>query len=108
MRAALILVGTELLNGKMVDTNSLYMADELNKSGIEIKYKTVVRDIAKEIYDAIDFAKKNVDLVILSGGLGPTMDDITKEVIASYLKKDLIVEDEELRVLQEKFNLICL
>lgn len=104
MRAALILVGTELLNGKMVDTNSLYMADELNKSGIEIKYKTVVRDIAKEIYDAIDFAKKNVDLVILSGGLGPTMDDITKEVIASYLKKDLIVEDEELRVLQEKFK----
>lgn len=103
MKTALILVGTELLNGAMVDTNSIYMANELNKYGIEIEYKMVVRDIESEIYRAIDFAKKNVDLVILSGGLGPTIDDITKDVIAKYLGKPLIVDENELNVLKEKF-----
>lgn len=105
MKAAIILVGTELLNGGMLDTNSIYIAEELNKYGIEIEFKTTVRDIESEILKTIDYCKKNVDLIIMSGGLGPTIDDITKEVIGKHLNKPLIVEDEELKVLQEKFKL---
>lgn len=103
MKAAIILVGTELLNGAMVDTNSIYIAEQLNKYGIEIEFKLTVRDIKDEIYKTIDYCKKNVDLIIMSGGLGPTIDDITKEVIASYCGKKLIVEEEELQILKEKF-----
>lgn len=105
MKAACILVGTELLNGAMADTNSLYMAEELNKVGIELPYKMVVRDVKEEIISAISFFRDKVDVILLSGGLGPTLDDITKEAIAEYLQKPLIVEEEELRVLREKFLL---
>lgn len=103
MKVGVILVGTELLNGGMLDTNSLYIAEELNKYGLEMKFKITVRDFRDEIYSAIDYCKKNVDLIIISGGLGPTLDDITKEVIAEYVKKPLIVDDDELEELKEKF-----
>lgn len=103
MKVAVILVGTELLNGQMVDTNSIYIAEELNKYGMEMEFKIVVRDIKEEIYKTIDYCKKNVDLIIMSGGLGPTIDDITKEVIAQYLQKPLIVDSDELEELKEKF-----
>lgn len=104
MKVGVILVGTELLNGGMLDTNSLYIAEELNKYGLEMKFKITVRDFRDEIYSAIDYCKKNVDLIIISGGLGPTLDDITKEVIAEYVKKPLIVDDDELEELKEKFE----
>lgn len=103
MKVAVILVGTELLNGQMVDTNSIYIAEELNKYGMEMEFKIVVRDIKEEIYKTIDYCKKNVDLIIMSGGLGPTIDDITKEIIAQYLQKPLIVDSDELEELKEKF-----
>lgn len=105
MKAACILVGTELLNGAMVDTNSLYIAEELNKVGIELPYKMTVRDVKEEIIEALHFCKKRVNLIILSGGLGPTLDDITKEAIADFLGKKLIVEEEELKALMEKYHL---
>lgn len=104
MKVGVILVGTELLNGGMLDTNSLYIAEELNKYGLEMKFKITVRDFRDEIYSAIDYCKKNVDLIIISGGLGPTLDDITKEVIAEYMKKPLVVDDDELEELKEKFE----
>ncbi|AVQ16880.1 competence/damage-inducible domain protein CinA [Fusobacterium gonidiaformans 3-1-5R] len=103
MKAACILVGTELLNGAMVDTNSIYMAEELNKVGIELPYKMIVRDIKEEIIDAIQYFHSRVDIIIMSGGLGPTLDDITKDAIADFLGKKLIVDPEELKVLHQKF-----
>lgn len=106
MKATLILVGTELLNGGMVDTNSIYMANELNKYGIEIRYKITVKDDLEEIISAIEIGKVNDDLIIMSGGLGPTMDDLTKEAIAKYLNKKLIVNENELMTLKEKFKKI--
>lgn len=104
MEASIILVGTELLNGMTVDTNSVYMAEELNKYGLEIVYKSTVRDNIEEIREAIEFAKKRTKLVILSGGLGPTMDDLTKEAVAGYLGLDLVVDPEEYRELERKFE----
>lgn len=104
MKAILILVGTELLNGGMVDTNSIYMAEELNKYGIEIESKITVGDDIDEIVKVIDYAGKNVDLIIMSGGLGPTIDDLTKDAIAKYLGKKLIVEEKDLIELKRKFE----
>lgn len=104
MKAMLILVGTELLNGGMVDTNSIYMAEELNKYGIEIYSKMTVKDSIEDIINAIEFGRKNCDLIITSGGLGPTIDDITKEAVAKYLGKKLIVDEDELLELKEKFK----
>lgn len=106
MKATLILVGTELLNGGMVDTNSIYMANELNKYGIEIRYKITVKDDLEEIISAIKIGKANDDLIIMSGGLGPTIDDLTKDAIAKYLNKKLIVDENELVILKEKFKKI--
>lgn len=103
MKAYFILVGTELLNGKMIDTNSIFMAEEINKYGIEIVGKMIVGDYIENIISAIDFAKKNSDLVILSGGLGPTIDDLTRDAIAKYLNKELIFNEEEFEIIKKKY-----
>ena len=104
MKAGIFLVGTELLNGATIDTNSIYIAEELNKYGIEIEFKMTVRDVMDEIVKALKYAKKNVDLVILTGGLGPTDDDITKEAIAKFLKKKLIIDEKEKAELLKKYK----
>ncbi len=104
MKAGIFLVGTELLNGATIDTNSIYIAEELNKYGIEIEFKMTVRDVMDEIVKALKYAKKNVDLVILTGGLGPTDDDITKEAIAKFLKKKLVVDEKEKKELLKKYK----
>ena len=104
MKAGIFLVGTELLNGATIDTNSIYIAEELNKYGIEIEFKMTVRDVMSEITKALTYAKKNVDLVILTGGLGPTDDDITKEAMAKFLKKKLVVDEKEKQELLKKYK----
>lgn len=104
MKAILVMVGTELLNGGMIDTNSLYIAEELNKYGIEIESKVVVRDFIPEIIKILKYAKENSDLIIMTGGLGPTIDDLTKEAIAKFLNKKLIIDEDEAIELKYKFR----
>ncbi len=104
MKAFIILVGTELLNGMMVDTNSVYMAEELNKYGVEIQSKISVGDDIDEIYRAIDYGKRIADLVIISGGLGPTIDDLTKDAIAKYTGRELLLHNEQFERMKEKFR----
>lgn len=104
MKAGIILIGTELLNGAMIDTNSIYIAEELNKIGIEIEFKIFARDVEEEIIKVLDYAKQNVDLIITTGGLGPTDDDITKESISKFLNKKMIVDEEELKELTRKYS----
>jgi len=106
MKCSIILIGTELLNGMTVDTNSIFIAEELNRYGIEIKNKLTVGDEVDEIISSIEFCKKNSDLVILTGGLGPTIDDVTKEAIGKYLGKKLIIEEEDVKKLKAKFERI--
>ncbi len=103
MKCILIMVGTELLNGATLDTNSVFMAEELNKVGIKIDLKLTVGDSLDKIINAISFAKKNTDLVILSGGLGATDDDLTKKAISGFLNKKLTVDNVELEELKKKF-----
>lgn len=103
LKCFIILVGSELLNGMMVDTNSVFMAEELNKYGIEIVGKIVVGDKIEEIKDAIGIGKKRADIVVMSGGLGPTIDDLTRDAIAEYLGLKLIVDEDEFGKMKERF-----
>ena len=104
MKAILIMVGTELPNGGFIDTNSIFIGEELNKYGIEIESKIVVRDFKHEIIKGLEYAKKNAELVIVSGGMGPTLDDITKESIADFFNKPLIIDEIERCEFVEKFK----
>lgn len=103
MRAYLILVGSELLNGAMIDTNSIYMAEKLNEIGVEVVGKIFAHDKIEDIKKSISYAKENADLVILSGGLGPTIDDLTKEAIGEYLDKALVVDKLHKKEMERKF-----
>lgn len=94
MFAEIITIGDELLIGQVVDTNSAWIGRELNKAGIEILQIVSVRDRADEIIEAIDIAMKRVDIVLVTGGLGPTKDDITKQTLCRYFDTELIFNEE--------------
>ncbi len=93
MFAEIITIGDELLIGQVVDTNSAWIGHELNNVGVEVLRVTSVRDRQNEIVDALESAMKRVDLVIVTGGLGPTKDDITKKVLCDYFDTKLIFND---------------
>lgn len=93
MFAEIITVGDELLIGQVTDTNSAWMGRELNKAGIEVIRRTSVRDRADEITEAVDAAMKRVDIVLMTGGLGPTKDDITKQTLCDYFHTKLVFSE---------------
>lgn len=94
MFAELITIGDELLIGQVVDTNSAWMGRELNNIGIEVLRIVSVRDREEEILEAIDNAMKRVNIVLVTGGLGPTKDDITKQTLCKYFNTELIFSEE--------------
>ncbi len=93
MQAEIITIGDEILIGQIVDSNSAYIAKALNKIGISVYQITSVQDDKLHILKSLKEAEDNVDIVILTGGLGPTKDDITKTTIAEYFD-DILVQDE--------------
>ena len=93
MIAEIITVGDELLLGQTVDTNSAWMGQELTKYGIALHRITSISDEANEINRALNEALSRVDLVLMTGGLGPTRDDITKEVLATYFATKLVRDE---------------
>ena len=90
MFAEVITIGDELLIGQVVDTNSAWMGQELNKIGIEVLRIVSIRDREEEIMEAVDNAMKRVNIVLVTGGLGPTKDDITKQTLCKYFHTELI------------------
>ena len=94
MFAELITIGDELLIGQVVDTNSAWMGRELNNIGIEVLRIVSGRDREEEILEAIDNAMKRVNIVLVTGGLGPTKDDITKQTLCKYFNTELIFSEE--------------
>ncbi len=96
MRAEIITIGDELLIGQVVDTNSAWMAERLNEIGIELYQITSVHDTREHIIAALNEAFSRADIVLTTGGLGPTNDDITKHVLCEYFGTHL-VEDEQVR-----------
>ena len=96
MTAEIITIGDELLIGQVVDTNSAWMAERLNEAGISLHQVTSVHDDRQHILSAIDEAFSRADIVLTTGGLGPTKDDITKHVLCEYFHTTL-VEDPHVR-----------
>ena len=94
MFAEIITIGDELLIGQVVDTNSAWMGQELNKIGIEVLRIVSIRDREKEILEAIDNAMERVNIVLVTGGLGPTKDDITKQTLCKYFHTELVFSEE--------------
>ncbi|MCD8079973.1 MAG: competence/damage-inducible protein A, partial [Bacteroides sp.] len=101
MFAEIITIGDELLIGQVVDTNSAWMGRELNRIGIEVVRVTSVRDRKEEILDAVDSALRRVGLVLMTGGLGPTKDDITKQTLCEYFGTRLVFSEEVFRNIQQ-------
>ncbi|MCC5895185.1 MAG: competence/damage-inducible protein A [Alkalibacterium sp.] len=94
MRAEIISIGTELLLGQVDNTNSSFLSRELASLGVEIYHHVTVGDNPERLIEAVKQAESRVDLIVLSGGLGPTEDDITKKTLAEYLGVDLILHEE--------------
>ena len=106
MTAELISVGTEILLGNIVNTNAQYLAKRLADLGIEVHYQTVVGDNPERIQSALDVAYSRAEMVILTGGLGPTKDDMTKEMLLSYFGKKPVLDQKALEnVIQIATNL---
>ena len=91
-KIALVTVGDELLNGQTTDTNSVWLGSRLNDLGCKIYGRFSVGDIHDDIIDALDFAFANANIVIMTGGLGPTKDDITKKALATYFNDTFVFD----------------
>lgn len=96
IQASIITIGDELLIGQVVDTNSAFIAQQLNSIGVSVKQRVAVGDNAKDITEAIDLAISQNGVVILTGGLGPTADDITKPLLNSYFGGKMIIHQPTL------------
>lgn len=106
MKAEIIAVGTELLLGDILNTNAQFLAQELASLGIEVYYQTVVGDNPQRLEDTIFHAFSRADLIITTGGLGPTEDDLTKETAAKYFGEKLVPDKKALEQIEHFFRRI--
>jgi nicotinamide-nucleotide amidase len=103
MKAEIIAIGSELLTPDNIDTNSLYLTQRLNEIGCPVHLKTIVGDDLNEIVNILRAALQRSDLILLSGGLGPTEDDRTREATAQALRRPMAIDEEILDVLRQRF-----
>ncbi|UMB54319.1 competence/damage-inducible protein A [Lutibacter sp. A64] len=103
MQAEIITIGDEILIGQILDSNSKWIAEELNKIGISVYQITSIQDTKEHISKALNEAEKNSDIVILTGGLGPTKDDVTKLTLATYFNDKLVLKEEIVAQIKEMF-----
>lgn len=104
MNAEIIAVGSELLLGQIANTNAQFMSEQLAELGINVYYHTVVGDNEKRLEQVMDIARNRSDVIIFTGGLGPTKDDLTKETIARMLHKSLVMDHQALQHLEDYFQ----
>jgi nicotinamide-nucleotide amidase len=104
--ASIITIGDELLIGQVIDTNSAWMAQQLNKIGIAVKKRIAIGDDAQEMQQALDVESQEADLVLLTGGLGPTSDDITKDFLCKYFNGKMVVNEAALENVKYLFEKI--
>lgn len=104
MVVEIISTGTELLLGEIVDTNAAYLSVRLNELGYDVLYRTTVGDNAKRMQEAFKVAFSRADIIITSGGLGPTKGDITKEVAAEFCGRKMILDEPSLERMQAYFD----
>ncbi|APY07628.1 competence/damage-inducible protein A [Winogradskyella sp. J14-2] len=104
MQAEIITIGDEILIGQIVDTNSAFLGKEFNKIGISVYQITSVQDDKEHILKALKEAEENADIIIITGGLGPTKDDITKHTICEYFDDTLVENEEVLKHVEHLFS----
>jgi len=104
INASIITIGDELLIGQTIDTNSAFIAQELNKIGVWVRRRVAVGDIWDDIWQALDEEGKNSQIVIITGGLGPTADDITKPLLCKYFGGKMIVDESVLNHVKYLFE----
>lgn len=103
MDAEIIAVGSELLLGQIANTNAQYISQRLSSVGVNVYYHTVVGDNKERLLKALEIACKRANIIITTGGLGPTMDDLTKETIAEYLGMELMLHQPSAQAIREYF-----
>lgn len=101
MKAIIITIGDEILMGQILDTNSQYIARKLTQIGMEITEILSIPDKRDEIYETVEYAMEEADLILVTGGLGPTKDDVTKKVLAEYFGSHLVMNPQVLEWLEE-------
>ena len=104
MRAELVMVGTELLLGEVLDTNSQWLASKLAEIGVHLYFKSTVGDNPDRLALVLTQALERSDAVIISGGLGPTDDDVTRRVVASVVNRPLVYSEEAERHVRQYFQ----
>ncbi len=104
MTAHIITIGDEILIGQIVDTNSAWMGQQLNMQGIQVGKIVTVSDTRKDITDAVDAAFSEADIILLTGGLGPTKDDITKKALADYFGVEMLFSESTYNRIQRLFQ----
>ena len=104
IKIEIITIGDEILIGQIVDTNSAWMAKELNKKGFELAQITSVHDETNHILESLNLALKRADIVLFTGGIGPTNDDITKQTLSSYFNSHLIFDESVLQNINRLFS----
>lgn len=104
VKAEIIAVGTELLLGQIVNTNAQAISQKLAELGIDVYFQTVVGDNAARLREAIEIGRGRADLLLFTGGLGPTQDDLTKDVLADYLNRKLIIHEPSMKTIEELFS----
>jgi len=104
INASIITIGDELLIGQTIDTNSAWIGQELNKIGVWLKRRVAVGDMWDDIWNALDAESKESDIIIITGGLGPTADDITKPLLCKYFGGKLVVNEDVLTHVKYLFD----
>ncbi len=104
MNAEIIAVGSELLTPRRIDTNSLWLTDQLNTLGVEVTAKTIVGDDRERLAAAFLTAKARSEIVVLTGGLGPTEDDVTRDAVAAALGRKQTFRQDLCDVIEERFR----
>jgi nicotinamide-nucleotide amidase len=104
VNAEIVAIGSELLLGQIVDTNSAWMAQRLADIGVNLFYKTVVGDNAGRMREIVSRALERSDVVITSGGIGPTEDDLTREIVAEVTGRELVPDPSLLQQIEERFR----
>ncbi len=102
--AEIIAVGSEMLTSQRIDTNSLYIADQLHALGVEVRRKLIIGDDRALLTDAVQSALNHAGIVILTGGLGPTEDDVTRQAVAGALGRELVFSQEICDGIEERFR----
>ena len=104
MRAETISIGTELLLGEITDTNAVWIAQRLAEVGVDLYFRTTVGDNVGRIVDAITHALTRADVIITTGGLGPTVDDMTREAVARATDRELVLDETLLAQIRDRFS----